>query len=53
MPTPAGQAKVERNVDMGIRLFLGSIALINGVGSATNFLHKLSYRSHCWPLILA
>src|SRR6266567_1832278 len=23
MPTPAGQAKVARNVDMGIRLFLG------------------------------
>jgi len=25
MPTPAGQAKVERNVDMGIRLFLGQL----------------------------
>lgn len=25
MPTPAGQAKVERNVAMGIRLFLGQL----------------------------
>lgn len=25
MPTPAGQAKVDRNVDMGIRLFLGQL----------------------------
>ena len=25
MPTPAGQAKVERNVNMGIRLFLGQL----------------------------
>ena len=25
MPTSAGQAKVERNVDMGIRLFLGQL----------------------------
>ena len=24
-PTPAGQAKVDRNVDMGIRLFLGQL----------------------------
>jgi hypothetical protein len=26
MPTPAGQAKVARNVDMGIRLFLGQLS---------------------------
>jgi hypothetical protein len=25
MPTPAGQAKVDRNVEMGIRLFLGQL----------------------------
>lgn len=25
MPTPAGQAKVERNVELGIRLFLGQL----------------------------
>ena len=25
MPTPAGQAKVDRNVHMGIRLFLGQL----------------------------
>ena len=25
MPTPAGQAKVDRNVAMGIRLFLGQL----------------------------
>jgi hypothetical protein len=25
MPTPAGQAKVARNVEMGIRLFLGQL----------------------------
>jgi hypothetical protein len=25
MPTPAGQAKVDRNVSMGIRLFLGQL----------------------------
>lgn len=25
MPTPAGQAKVDRNVNMGIRLFLGQL----------------------------
>lgn len=25
MPTPAGQAKVNRNVNMGIRLFLGQL----------------------------
>ena len=25
MPTPAGQAKVDRNVAMGIRLFLGRL----------------------------
>ena len=25
MPTPAGQAKVDRNVGMGIRLFLGQL----------------------------
>jgi hypothetical protein len=25
MPTPAGQAKVARNVDIGIRLFLGQL----------------------------
>lgn len=25
MPTAAGQAKVERNVEMGIRLFLGQL----------------------------
>jgi hypothetical protein len=25
MPTPAGQAKDDRNVDMGIRLFLGQL----------------------------
>ena len=25
MPTPAGQAKVDRNVDMGISLFLGQL----------------------------
>ena len=25
MPTPAGQAKVNRNVEMGIRLFLGQL----------------------------
>ena len=25
MPTPAGQAKVDRNIDMGIRLFLGQL----------------------------
>jgi hypothetical protein len=25
MPTPAGQAKIDRNVDMGIRLFLGQL----------------------------
>ena len=25
MPTPAGQAKVARNVDLGIRLFLGQL----------------------------
>lgn len=25
MPTPAGEAKVARNVDMGIRLFLGQL----------------------------
>ena len=26
MPTPAGQAKVARNVDLGIRLFLGQLS---------------------------
>jgi hypothetical protein len=26
MPTPAGQAKVARNVDMGVRLFLGQLS---------------------------
>jgi hypothetical protein len=26
MPTPAGQAKVARNVDMGIRLFFGQLS---------------------------
>lgn len=26
MPTPAGQAKVARNVDFGIRLFLGQLS---------------------------
>jgi hypothetical protein len=25
MPTPAGQAKVDRNVNVGIRLFLGQL----------------------------
>ena len=25
MPTPAGQAKVDRNVEIGIRLFLGQL----------------------------
>jgi hypothetical protein len=25
MPTPAGQAKVDRNDEMGIRLFLGQL----------------------------
>jgi len=25
MPTPPGQAKVDRNVEMGIRLFLGQL----------------------------
>lgn len=25
MPTPAGQAKVDRNVAMGVRLFLGQL----------------------------
>jgi hypothetical protein len=25
MPTPAGQAKVDRNVNLGIRLFLGQL----------------------------
>jgi hypothetical protein len=25
MPTPAGQAKIDRNVEMGIRLFLGQL----------------------------
>jgi hypothetical protein len=25
MPTPAGQAKVDRNTNMGIRLFLGQL----------------------------
>jgi hypothetical protein len=25
MPTPAGQAKVDRNVEVGIRLFLGQL----------------------------
>ena len=25
MPTPAGQAKIDRNVAMGIRLFLGQL----------------------------
>jgi hypothetical protein len=25
MPTPAGQAKVDRNVNMGIQLFLGQL----------------------------
>lgn len=25
MPTPAGQAKIERNVAMGVRLFLGQL----------------------------
>lgn len=25
MPTPAGRAKVARNVDMGVRLFLGQL----------------------------